>query len=79
MHTKNVRLVSFNLEFRGFWTTFYNQISTEQGSRRNVSIRALFLVIEFQKCPVSEIPSFWLNALLSICAQRYALFVRFIV
>ena len=34
---KNVRLVSFNLEFRGFWTTFTNQISTEQGSRQIVS------------------------------------------
>ena len=37
MYTKNVRLVSFNLGSLGFWTTIYNQISTEQGSRRNVS------------------------------------------
>ena len=33
MHTKNVRLVSFNLGFQGFWTTYTNQISTEQDSR----------------------------------------------
>ena len=44
MHTKNVRLVSFNLGFQGFWTTYTNQISTEQGSRVHVSIKALFLV-----------------------------------
>ena len=46
IYTKNVRLVASIWNLKGFWTTFYYQISTEQGSRRNVSIKALFLVIE---------------------------------
>ena len=83
-NTKNVRLVSFNLDCWGFWTTFHYQISTEQGSRLRMSTQkpcswlVIFESVQFSITQVLSWMLYYLCMLFVCCFMRYADFCFYV-